>query len=188
MQSKARVRPLYLWEIEEAHKVFADRLNYQRVHIHENMSLPDSIDRFSRKLRGMPALGPGRHNAMTIGNHCLFPVFLPEAPPSPLDPADYATGWLIHELTHAWQFQHSGWSYIFHAIWVQVRQKNQVYALPDPISLIQKHAEGWTFFSFSVEQQGDLTRLYYYAQRDPNGIKSELEAYSLYVQDLINAA
>jgi len=136
----------------------------------------------------MTALGQGRHNAMTIGNHCLFPVFLPEALPSPNDPADYATGWLIHELTHAWQFQHIGWRYIFQAVWVQLRQKSQVYALSDPVSLLQKRAEGGTFFSFSVEQQGDLTRRYYYAQRDPNRNKSELEAFSLYIQDLIAAA
>ena len=187
MQLHGRVRPLYRWEILEARKVFADRLDYDQVRIHEAMPLPDTIDRISRKLRGMPALAPGRHNAMTVGNHCLFPVFLPEVLPPPDDPADYATGWLIHELTHVWQFQHIGWLYIFQAIWVQLRQKSLVYTLPDPDSLIQKRAEGWTFFTFSVEQQGDLARLFYYAQRDPNRTNPVAEAYSLYMQDLINA-
>jgi hypothetical protein len=176
-----------LWEITEAHKVFASRLDYEQVRIHENMALPDTIDRYSRKLRGMPALSQGRHNAMTIGNHCLFPISLPEALPSSADPSDYATGWLIHELTHAWQFQHIGWRYIFQAVWVQLRQRSQAYALPDPDSLIQKRTEGWTFFTFSVEQQGDLTRLYYYTQRNLDGNKNALEAYTLYIQDLIDA-
>ena len=153
MPFKGRICPLYEWEIIEAHKVFANRLDYEQVRIHEEMALPDTFDRYSRQLRRMPALEPGRHNAMTIGNHCLFPVTLPETLPAPDDPGDYAIGWLIHELTHAWQFQHYGWSYIFQAAWVQLRQRNQVYALPNPDFLIQKRAEGWTFFNFSVEQQ-----------------------------------
>ena len=186
MKLMGRVRSLYEWEKLEARKVFADRLDYDRVRIHEAVSFPDTIDRFSRKLRGMPALAESRHNAMTIGNHCLFPVFLPEDLPDPADPADYATGWLIHELTHAWQYQHIGWRYIFQAIWVQFRLKNLVYDLPDPDTLIQMHAEGRTFFSFSVEQQGDLTRLYYYAQRNPKQANYSFEAYALYVRDLIN--
>ncbi|MDR3575946.1 MAG: hypothetical protein P4L50_18945 [Anaerolineaceae bacterium] len=187
MGIQGRIRRLYAWEIVEARKVFDDRLDYERVRIHEVMSLPDTIDRYSRRLRRMPALESGRHNAVTIGNHCLFPIFLPEELPSPSDPADYATGWLIHELTHAWQFQNIGWLYILKAIWVQFRQRTQVYALPDPDSLIQNRAQGWTFFTFSVEQQGDLARLYYYAQRRPNQTSTAFEAYSLYIQDLKNA-
>ncbi|HMD89625.1 MAG TPA: hypothetical protein VKF38_10720 [Anaerolineaceae bacterium] len=188
MDLKGHVRPLYVWEKLEAHKIFADRLDYERVRIHEAISLPDTIDLFSRKLRGMPALDQGRHNAITIGNHCFFPLFLPQELPYPTDPADYAIGWLIHELTHAWQFQQTGWRYFFQAIWVQLRQKSRVYDLPDPDSLIQLRRDGWTFFNFSVEQQGDLTRRYYYVQRNPNRTTIEFVAYAPYIQDLIDSA
>ena len=38
----ARVRPLYGWEIEEARRVFSDKLSYDRIRIHEGAGWTDA--------------------------------------------------------------------------------------------------------------------------------------------------
>ena len=110
MAPEPRVRSLYAWEIAEASKVYRNKLNYSRVRIHENDPRPDALDRASRRLRQMPPLPPGGHNAMTIGNHCFFPVELPVALPEPGFARASTVGWLMHELGHAWQYQRWGWA------------------------------------------------------------------------------
>jgi hypothetical protein len=186
MSILGQARGLYAWEINEASKVFKDRLDYTRVRVHELAIFPDFLDKYSRKIRKMPRLEQGRHNAMTIGNHCFFPVCLPETLPAADDALDYTTGWLIHELTHAWQFQTTGWKYIFQALGVQFRQKGLAYEIPDPAALTVRHAEGWRFSSFSVEQQGELARHFYYAQRDRESNPLQYQAFLSFIQDMWN--
>ncbi len=173
-------RSLYAWEVTEASKVFAGELQYDRVVIHENDPRPDLVDRVSRRLRGMPPLPEDRHNAITIGNHCFFPVALPETPPPPGVDRTRTLGWLMHELGHAWQFQHTGWRYFFRAIWVQMTRKEKVYALPNPAVLAQMRAEGRTLFHFNVEQQCDLLKLFYLAEDG-----EERRVYEMYAKDIL---
>ena len=99
------VRGLYAWEIEEFSPVFGSSLNYEKVRIHEGSTWPDAIDRLGRKLKGMDPPGEDSHNAVTLGNHCYFPVALPKSLPPVGDQQSYKLDWLVHELTHAWQYQ-----------------------------------------------------------------------------------
>ena len=125
--SQRRVRPLFDWEIAEARKVFGDSLRYDLVWIHEGFTWTDAIDRLGRKLKKLPPPGPQDHNAVTLGNNCYFPVNLPAELVPPGDPLDYFMPWLIHELTHAWQYQHTGWAYIVRAFAAQFRYGQAAY-------------------------------------------------------------
>ncbi len=184
MEPEPRVRSLYAWEIAEASKIYRDRLDYSRGRIHENDPRPDNIDRASRKLRRMPPLPPGRHNAMTIGNHCFFPVELPAALPEPGPERANTVGWLMHELGHAWQFQRFGWAYLFRAIWVQMKERTAAYDLPDIAGLVRLREQGKTFFDFSVEQQGDLFKYCYLNLCDFGEESEAYRAYAAFVQDI----
>jgi len=70
---QARVRPLYAWEIAEAHIVFGDTLHFEKVRVHESAAWPDAVDRIGRWLKYMPPPGIQDHNAITLGyNSYLF--------------------------------------------------------------------------------------------------------------------
>jgi hypothetical protein len=156
---KRSVRPMYAWEIDEARKVFAAALDYERVRIHECNTWTNAMDRLGRKLKRMPP--EDVNNALTLGNHCYFPVkLLGELVPSN-HPDHYKLGWLIHELTHAWQFQHIGWRYLWLALSAQFRQKDSAYDFGSEDGLKKRHREAWTLQKFNLEQQGDIARTYY---------------------------
>jgi hypothetical protein len=154
-----RVRQLYHWEIQEARRVFGNRLDYTAVRIHECNTIPDKINRIGTRLKGMPA--PTGHNAITLGNHCYFPVLLLEAPVETNHPDSYKIGWLIHELTHCWQYQHLGWKYLALALRAQFREGAQAYHFGGEDGLLERMARGEKFSNFNLEQQGDICRSYY---------------------------
>jgi hypothetical protein len=156
---KKSVRPMYAWEIVEAQKVFAVGLNYGRVCIHENNTWTNAMDRLGRKLKGMPPVEV--NNALTLGNHCYFPVKLLDQFVPVDHPENYKLGWLIHELTHAWQYQHMGWRYLWLALSAQFRQKGAAYNFDGEDGLKKRHREAWTLQKFNLEQQGDIARTYY---------------------------
>ena len=153
------VRPMYEWEIEEAHKVFADGLKYQVVRIHECRKWTNAMDRLGRKLKGMPA--EDVNNALTLGNHCFFPVKLLAKPVPINDSENYKISWLIHELTHAWQYQHMGWLYLWLALSAQFTQKGAAYDFGYEDGLKKRRRDQWTLQKFNLEQQGDIARTYY---------------------------
>lgn len=157
---KASVRPLYAWEVEQARLVFNNSLQYERVRVHECTTWTNAIDRIGRRLKGMP---PSEyHNAITLGNHCFFPVKLPDSFSPPGEKGHDDLCWLIHELTHAWQFQHMGWSYLFKALDAQIRQKGAAYDFGQAEGLKMRRRDGWDLRKFNLEQQGDIARSYYY--------------------------
>jgi hypothetical protein len=125
--NKKRTRKLYDWEIEEFTPVFGNTLIFVRIRIHEGTTWPDFLDRLGRKLKGMTPPSKESHNAMTLGNHCYFPVNLPEFPVPLGHPDSYKLDWLVHELTHSWQFQHIGWKYLIKALRAQFRDKQNAY-------------------------------------------------------------
>lgn len=157
---KRTVRSLYGWEIEAARLVFGTRLNYERVHVHEATTWPDRIDQMGRKLKKMEA--SNGHNAITLGYNCIFPVRLPDYPVGPQDARFNDLCWLIHELTHAWQFEQMGWSYLVKAITAQLRGGAMAYDFGGIQGLILCRAQGWKLQDFNLEQQGDIARSYYY--------------------------
>jgi hypothetical protein len=87
--------------------------------------------------------------------------------------------WLIHELTHVWQYQHVGWKYLAQALGAQVTEGAEAYRYSKRTSvsgrgedLQQMWQDGRRFADFNREQQGDIARDYYIALKkelDPNG-------------------
>ena len=157
---KRRKRPLHPWEIQEAKRVFGEGLNYARVRVHECYSFTDAIDRIGQRLKGIknPIV---THNAITLGNHCYFPVTMPEHPVQPADQEHYMISWLIHELTHAWQYQKMGWKYLYFALKAQFSLKGKAYDFDGDEGLKRRRREGAKLNQFNLEQQGDICRGYY---------------------------
>ncbi len=153
------MRSMYAWEIVEARLVFANELDYDSVRIHENTPFPDTINRLGTTLKRLPP--PDVHNAITLGFHTYFPVSLLVELVSPSDPDYYKFPWLIHELTHAWQYQHLGWSYLVKALNAQFRLGVKAYDFGDEAGLVQAFKEGRKLSDFNLEQQGDISRTYY---------------------------
>jgi Domain of unknown function (DUF4157) len=78
---------------------------------------------------------------------------------------------LIHELTHVWQYQHGGTSYISISLGTQIaatiRHGNRNYAYDYQINA------GQSFFDFTPEQQGFIVENFFAMQRDRAAIPRE---------------
>lgn len=157
---KPTVRPLYAWEITEARRVFANQLNYERIRLHECASWPNTINRIGMRLKGLD-VSQAAPNAITLGNHCFFPVKLLENPVPIDDSEHYKICWLMHELTHTWQYQHLGWRYLFMALYAQLRYKGEAYQYGGEAGLLASFKAGEKLNFFNLEQQGDIARDYY---------------------------
>lgn len=152
-------RPMYDWEIEEARRVFGDRLNYKEICIHEEAAWPDTVNRIGARIKRIQCIGV--HNAVTLGNDLYFPLRLPEEPVAIDHPEHFKIPWMIHELTHAWQFQHMGWSYLAHALATQLIEGARAYDFGDEQGLLERYWRGLGLKAFNLEQQGDIARSYY---------------------------
>jgi type VI secretion system secreted protein VgrG len=153
-------RHLHAWEIQEARLVFGNRLDYTKIRVHELAAWTDKLFHFSLKLQGKE-VGPNVHNAVTLGNNLYFPIKLPEQAPGVEHGEFYKVAWLIHELTHAWQYQQMGWSYLFKALNVQIRLGTRAYQFGGEEGLRQRGSSGARLLDFNLEQQGDIARDYY---------------------------
>jgi hypothetical protein len=171
-----RIRRLFDWEIDEAKLVFADRLRYNRVRVHECAEWPDTIYWLGKRLRGLSPPAKDEHNAITLGNNCFFPLPLPERPSSPGDP--FGMGWLIHELTHAWQFQTIGWLYLIRAVLAQLTSRP--YDFGGEAGLRAMREKNGTLLSFNAEQQGAITGTYYVHLKGGH----DVSAWDPYIQDI----
>jgi hypothetical protein len=69
--------------------------------------------------------------------------------------------WLIHELTHTWQYQQIGFKYLLHTIWVHFRQGQDCYNYGWEQGLINAREQGKGLIDFNLEQQGEIARHYY---------------------------
>jgi hypothetical protein len=159
-------RSLNPTELAETQAVFGDGLDLQRVLIKEESSIGNIVGRIGAWLKRQP---PPEANAITVGNVSYFPRKLTG------DLIDM--GWLMHELTHQWQFQHAGIIYLFQAAFAPT----YVYeaAGQRPSDAVKELSEkGKKFSDFNREQQGDIVRDYYFALKqneDVSGWKSYLE-------------
>ena len=178
------MRSLYPWETAAARQVFGDHLAYDRVRIHEGATWTNWVNVLGRWLKRLPPPEPSTNNALTLGHHCFFPVALPTALPAAGSPQDYAVGWLIHELTHTWQYDRLGWVYLYRALLAQFQLGDAAYTLPSPADLLDKRAAGWTLLQLNGEAEAVLVSQYYYALRDPAANQERLAAYAPYVADL----
>jgi hypothetical protein len=171
-------RRLYSWEIQEARRVFANALAYSPVRICECASWPDTIKRLGSWVKRVPY--NGMPNAVTLGNTCYFPIRMLETPVQPGNADHYKIGWLIHELTHAWQFQRMGWGYLIQALQAQLGQGAQAYDFGGEAGLLDAFQQGKTLAGFNLEQQGDICRSYY--ERLCNG--ADVSAWQPYIAEI----
>jgi len=96
---------------------------------------------------------------------------------------------LIHELTHAWQYQHVGWTYLVRALAAQFRYGTAAYDFGGEANLVKCRQNHWTITKFNPEQQGDIARCYYDCLRSTNAIdepnkQNALSAYKPYISDI----
>jgi hypothetical protein len=140
---KVNTRPLTEEEIVEAKRVFGDSLDYWRIRIDE-WSLIAHFGAYSyqKKVRK-----PASHMAMTFYNTIHFSRRI-DAEPGNSDMA-----WLIHELTHTAQNEHTGGGF-----WVEslIAQGKEGYNYGGPPALAGKDLK-----DFNREQQGDIAKDYY---------------------------
>ncbi|HEX5725554.1 MAG TPA: hypothetical protein VFX98_08805 [Longimicrobiaceae bacterium] len=117
-------------ERAEARLVFGDTLDLDRVVV-----------------AGAPVMSLGRI-ARALPHAIYFPVDVFRA--------GIPVPWLVHELTHAWQYQHgvSLATTLFHAV-------RRIYKYGGADGLRSALAEGRRFTDFNTEQQGDILRDYY---------------------------
>lgn len=127
-------RDLTEYEIKQAKRVFKSAIKYNKVTIAERSKV-----------------GAVGGYARTIGNTIYFPDEV------------RSMRWLIHELTHVWQYQTTGWTYAPKAIWAQIDEGYE-YAdsgKTNAQTLIDARAAGKTLTSYNKEQQGDIVADYF---------------------------
>ena len=151
------IRPLRPEELTEVEKVFGPGLDVTIVRVNEGSPIPNWIGRVGAIFRhtAAPTL-----NAITIVHTCYFPIELVTNQPQH---ANWLRdmGWLMHELTHAWQYQHVGIRYLLEAM----TSPTYVYAPPGQsvdVALSGFSKAGRVFRDFNREQQGDIVRDYYF--------------------------
>ena len=170
------VRALRAEELAEVEKVFSTGLDVTRIRIHENASLPNWVGYIGAKLRGLP---PPEHNAITLGNTCYFPVTLTtDDPANPLWLRDM--GWLMHELTHAWQYQHDGIIYLYQAVFKSPTYQYVPADQSQDDALKGFSKAGKVFRDFNREQQGDIVRDYYFFLKQ----NRDVSAWDAYLTEL----
>jgi hypothetical protein len=170
------IRTLRAEELAEVELVFSTGLDVTRVRIHENASLPNWVGYIGAKLRGLP---PPEHNAITLGNTCYFPVTL-----TTNDPGNALwlrdMGWLIHELTHAWQYQHDGIIYLYQAVFKSPTYQYAPTGQSQDDALKGFSKAGRVFRDFNREQQGDIVRDYYFFLKQ----QRDVSAWDAYLKEL----
>jgi hypothetical protein len=152
-------RALTMMEIDEARLVFGNSMGYTKIKLVEDARWPDLLARIAAWIGGGPT---PTHNAVTLGNRLYFPVTLRTSPDDTGDISLPDMAWLIHEITHAWQYQHRGWSYFWQAIRAQIQLGIHSYDYGWEQGLYEALTRGESLHDFNPEQQGEIARHYYY--------------------------
>jgi hypothetical protein len=152
-------------EIAEAQLVFGSGLDYTRAYVVEEAAWPDWIDALGARLQKRMR-HKDEHNAITLGNTSYFPVRLTTGPESVSGGHLRDMSWLIHELTHQWQYQRLGWRYLARALRVQLQEGRRAYDYRGEHPTVEEALQaaltaGRRLANFNLEQQGDLARDYY---------------------------
>ena len=146
-------------EVREGQLVFAQGLPYGRIWVHEAARWPNWLSRIGNALTGSPP--PTADNAVTIGYSVYFPRSL-HTRDTDLEARIFGDmAWLIHELTHTWQYHHSGPGYITKALRVQLTKGPSAYDYGGLKGLRKASEEHRSLNDFNPEQQGDIARDYY---------------------------
>jgi hypothetical protein len=175
-------RPLTDSERNEARMVFGDGLDYDRARVAEGAYFPPNF------IADIGAFFQGKKrtwdNAITLGNTVYFPRLIRTRPEDiAKDLTDIA--WLMHELTHVWQYQQVGWKYLYETLRVQSKLGMLAYDYKGKHGTKKKalraaQLEQRTLSDFNYEQQGDLARDYYFALK----LNDEPDHWEPYVDEL----
>jgi hypothetical protein len=152
-------RYLYPREVLEAQSVFINTVAYDRVRVHENAAWPLWIAHLGAKLSHT---SPPSQNAITLGNWIFLSGELSTDSGDLSDKFLSDTSWLVHELTHVWQFQQDGWIYLFEALRTQLEFGPDSYDYGWEAGLIEAKAQNKKFMDYNREQQGAIVQHYYY--------------------------
>jgi hypothetical protein len=146
-------------EVREAQLVFASEVPYNQVWIHESARWPNWLASIGSTLFGTPP--PAGGNAITLGHSCYFPHKL-RTSDTDLEARVFGDmGWLLHELTHVWQYHHTGSSYITKALRSQLGKGQKAYDYGGMAGLQAATNANRSLNDFNPEQQGDIARDYY---------------------------
>ena len=127
---KFNTRPMHRWEIEMARTVFGNSINYRRVRIDEHAICGPRQYRFAYvSFYTINSWGP-MHNSF-----------------------------LLHELTHVWQYERLGAVYIPRALRAQFSEPGYNYG--GASNLRNQLEAGNDFSTFNLEQQGDIVSDYF---------------------------
>lgn len=177
-------RSLSASELNEARLVFGGALDYSRVRISEGGYFPNFIADIGAALQGKKRTWD---NAVTLGDVSYFPIAIRTTAPDVQSGYLRDMAWLIHELTHQWQFQQVGWRYLYEALSVQVRFGLGGYDYTGkhgrPLEALRaERTAGRRFVHFNREQQGDITRDYYVRLKG----EEDVSAWEPFMDDLRN--
>jgi hypothetical protein len=142
---RKRVRRLRPLEIQEAERVFGDTIPYEDIRIVERSPLALWIASLSRQVH----LAQDKRLGVTIFYTIHFGT--------ELQPDNADMPWLVHELTHVWQYVRRGPRYLADALQAQSEQGRDAYEIQQGL------IEGWAWEQFSLEQQGEIARAFYKA-------------------------
>jgi hypothetical protein len=179
-------RSLTAYERQEARRIFGEKLDYDRVRILEGANLPNFVDDIGRFLKKMPKREVNVKNAITLGNNCLFGRQLKTDEITDME-TELTSGqliemsWLVHELTHAWQFQTLGWKYLFMALDAQRKLGAKVYDFGGEEGLKKRQQAKAMLKDFNMEQQGHLVQKYYEAVKK----NEDTSVYEPFVQQIL---
>ena len=156
----ATKRALAEHEIREARLVFADALDYQRVVVVESWPWMQRLTR--------------AETAFCLGNRTIFP--------RPINTRMLDDmSWLIHEMTHVWQFQTRGWVYLIEALWAQFKLGGAAaYNYGGQAGLEAASLTDASIHNFNPEQQGDIAKHYYRLFK----LRRNKEAWEPFVEDI----
>lgn len=170
------IRILRAEELAEVEKVFNRGLDVTRIRVNEGSSLPNLIGRVGAFFRHTT---PPELNAITLGNTSYFPITLVTHDPShPNWLRDM--GWLMHELTHQWQYQHAGLIYLYQAVFKSPTYQYAPSGETVDCALRDFCQAGKTFGDFNREQQGDIVRDFYFYLKQ----NADVSAWDTYLKDL----
>ncbi|HBA62193.1 MAG TPA: hypothetical protein DCZ92_15540 [Elusimicrobia bacterium] len=134
-----RKRALTAEETAEMRKVFGDNIDYSKVRIVDG----DKLGLWGKILTSGDA-------AVTWGNTIYFPKGADGKSQYNFNTKAY---WLAHEMTHEYQYQKYGWSYVPKSVWGQLTKGQSFY---------EYQLEGGKGFrKYNVEQQAELVEHYY---------------------------
>lgn len=182
-------RSLSPTELVEAQLVFDASLDYRRVRITEGSRFALAVG-YLGSLFDRGGQRPTA-NAMTVGYSVRFSRELRTSMSQPEQTRIGDMAWLIHELTHAWQYEHSGWIYLPQAMSERVLQGSKAYQYSSKSGLVDRGRDlqkqwqdGKRFRKFRREQQGNVVRDYYVALKT----NEDTSGWEPFITELRNAA